>query len=70
LSRHENAGVSLVANENFNGSDLSVAAQLTRIRSAGPSVLMLWSTGTPLGTVFRALKEANYSLPVMVSTLT
>jgi branched-chain amino acid transport system substrate-binding protein len=67
LARPENRDVQLVAAEHFNGSDLSVTAQLARIASAKPAALMLWATGTPLGTVLRGLKDAGTDLPVMTS---
>lgn len=67
LARPENRDVRLVAVEHFNGADLSVAAQLARVQAAKPAALMLWATGTPLGTVLRGLKDIGYALPVLSS---
>ena len=67
LARPENHDVQLVATERFNGADLSVTAQLARIQAAKPQALMLWATGTPLGTVLRGLKDGGYELPVITS---
>jgi len=67
LARPENRDVHLVASEHFNGADLSVAAQLARVAAAKPAALMLWATGTPLGTVLRGLKDGGYELPVLTS---
>ena len=67
LSRPENRDVTLVASEHFNAADLSVNAQLARVQTAKPAALMLWATGTPLGTVLRGLKDTGYELPVMTS---
>jgi branched-chain amino acid transport system substrate-binding protein len=67
LAKPENHDVTLVDAEHFNGSDLSVNAQLTRIESAKPGALLLWATGTPLGTVLRGLKDSGYSVPVITS---
>jgi branched-chain amino acid transport system substrate-binding protein len=67
LARPENRDVALVASEHFNGADLSVNAQLARVQSAKPAALMVWATGTPLGTVLRGLKDAGDDLPVMTS---
>jgi branched-chain amino acid transport system substrate-binding protein len=67
MSRRENAGVQLVASEHFNAPDISVAAQLTRIAAAKPDALMIWATGSPLGTVLHGLKDGGYSFPVITS---
>jgi branched-chain amino acid transport system substrate-binding protein len=67
LARPENRDVHLVASEHFNGADLSVAAQLARVAAAKPAALMVWATGTPLGTVLRGLKDGGYELPVLTS---
>ena len=67
LARPENHDVQLLASEHFNGSDLSVTAQLARIEAAKPAALMLWATGTPLGTALRSLKDAAYDVPVITS---
>ena len=67
FARPENRDVQLVAAEHFNGADLSVNAQLTRVQAAKPSALMVWATGTPLGTVLRNLKDAGNELPILTS---
>jgi branched-chain amino acid transport system substrate-binding protein len=67
LQRHENADVQLVASEHFGATDISVAAQLSRIAAAKPTALMIWATGTPLGTVLHGLKDAGFELPVITN---
>ena len=69
LQRPENRDVQLVASEHFNGTDLTVNAQLARIAAAKPQALMVWATGTPLGTVLRGLKDAGYDVPVLTAQL-
>ena len=64
----ENRGVTVVDTEHFNLTDLSVAAQIARIRAAQPDLLIVWSSGTATGTVFRALKDAGYHVPVITSS--
>lgn len=64
----ENKDEQLVAQEHFSPADLSVAAQLTRIKAANPDVLIAWGTGTPAGTLFRAEHDAGIDLPTYTST--
>ncbi len=65
LQLPELRGLELVADEHFNGSDVSVTAQLTRVKSAGAQVLFVNVTGTPLGTVLRNAFDLDLGLPVM-----
>jgi branched-chain amino acid transport system substrate-binding protein len=63
----ENAVETLVDQEHFNTTDLSVAAQMSRIKASGAQALILWSTGTPLATLLRGALEAGLDLPIVVS---
>jgi len=60
----ENRGVTLVAQEHFNPSDVSVTAQLEKIKGAGPQAIVGWTTGTPFGTVLRGVAETGIDLPI------
>jgi branched-chain amino acid transport system substrate-binding protein len=60
-------GLTLVDREHFNPTDVSVSAQLTRIRAANPQVLVAWTTGTPFGTVLRAVQESGLDVPVLTT---
>lgn len=64
LSRSENAGIELVENAHFNPTDLSVSAQIEKIKAANPHALIAWSTGAPVGTVFKAIAQAGLTIPV------
>ena len=57
----------IVDREHFNPSDISVAAQMAKIKSANPQLLVAWSTGSPAATVLRAYKEAGLDIPVLTS---
>lgn len=59
--------LSVVAHEHFNPSDLSVAAQMAKIKSSGAQVLVAWTTGTPFGTVLRNAAEAGLGLPILTT---
>jgi len=64
LAAPENKGTQLVAQEHFNPTDVSVTAQLARIKSANPQVLVGWTTGTPFGTVLRGIAESGLDIPI------
>ena len=68
LALPENRDLHLVAQEHFNPSDISVAAQVARIKAADPQVLLALTTGTSLGTVFRALRDAGVNVPVSTNS--
>ncbi len=63
--RAENAGLSIVIQEHFNPSDVTVSAQIARIQAAHPDALVAWSTGTPFGTLLRGISDAGLDLPVV-----
>ncbi|MGA2393781.1 MAG: ABC transporter substrate-binding protein [Candidatus Lustribacter sp.] len=67
LASPENKDITLVDREHYNVSDLSVAAQIARIKASGAQVMIAWGTGTPIGTVFRAIRDAGLDIPVTVS---
>lgn len=56
--------VQIVAREHFNPQDVSVAAQIARIAAAKPQALIAWSTGAPIGTVFKGIAQNGLSVPV------
>ncbi len=64
LGQPENSDIKLVARANFNPSDISVSAQIETIKAAAPQALIAWSTGAPIGTVFKAITQAGLDVPV------
>ncbi len=68
FAKPENKSITVVAREHFNPTDVSVAAQLVRIKAMNPQVLIAWTTGTPAGTVLRGVAETALDVPVMMST--
>lgn len=58
------AGVEIVEDQTFNPTDVSVAAQVQRLKGASPDAVIAWSTGAPIGTVLKAIKDAGLSVPV------
>ena len=60
----ENKDITIVENAHFNPADVSVSAQIERIKAANPQLLFAWSTGAPIATVFRAIQQAGLEVPV------
>jgi branched-chain amino acid transport system substrate-binding protein len=64
LARPENSSLQLVANEHFNTTDVSVDAQISRIKGAGPQAMIAWSTGNAIATVFKGIQQGGLDIPV------
>ncbi len=65
LQRPEFKGVvTKVIGEHFNPTDVSVAAQIARIKEAGAQALVAWVTGAPAATVFKGMIQAGLDIPV------
>lgn len=58
------AGITLVEQQRFNPTDVSAAAQIERIKAADPQAIIAWSTGSAVGTVFKAITAAGLDVPV------
>jgi branched-chain amino acid transport system substrate-binding protein len=67
LAWPENKNVKIVEHSHFNLSDVSVAAQIERMRAAKPDLLLAWTTGTAVATIFKAVIQAGYDVPVATS---
>lgn len=65
-SAPENKSVEIVAREHFAPADISVAAQIARIKASNANALVAWSTGTGAGTIFHDMHDAG--LDVVTST--
>ena len=63
LSAPENRGMEIVVDEHFNPTDLSIAAQLARVKSANPDAVIVFAPGTPFATVLRGMHDAGIDLP-------
>jgi branched-chain amino acid transport system substrate-binding protein len=68
LSQPENRSMTIVDREHFNGADLSVAAQMARIKAAAPQGLITYATGTPLGTLLHGYHDAGLDMPIAASS--
>lgn len=64
LALPENASMKLIERDHFNPTDLSVTAQVERIKSSGAQAMIAWTTGTPVATVFKGVTQAGLDIPV------
>ncbi len=63
LKLPENAGIQVVERQHFTPTDVSVSAQIERVKAADPQAFIAWSTGAPIATVFRAMVQAGLDVP-------
>jgi branched-chain amino acid transport system substrate-binding protein len=65
LNYPENKGVmQKIIEEHFNPSDISVSAQIEKIKASGAQALISWVTGAPAATVFKGMIQAGLDIPV------
>jgi branched-chain amino acid transport system substrate-binding protein len=64
VAQPENRGMTIVAHEHFAVGDVSVAAQIARIAAAKPQAVVVWTTGTALGTALHAIHDIGLEVPV------
>lgn len=67
LALPENAGATIVDREHFAPTDISVAAQMARIKASKAQLLIAITSGTPFGTVLRDAQTSGLNLPVLTS---
>ncbi|MGA2395542.1 MAG: ABC transporter substrate-binding protein [Candidatus Lustribacter sp.] len=68
IAAHEKGYATIVALERFNPDDVSVSAQVARIKAADPQVIIAFAAGAPFGTILRGLRDAGLDLPVDTSS--
>jgi branched-chain amino acid transport system substrate-binding protein len=59
--------MSVLAREHFANTDLTVSAQMARIKASGAQAIITWTSGTPMGTLLHGIKDAGLTLPVTAS---
>jgi branched-chain amino acid transport system substrate-binding protein len=67
LALPENHGLQVVAYEHYSPGDISVAAQLAKIRQSNPDAFLAWGSGSIVGTVYRSMKDIGFDVPVLAS---
>lgn len=64
---YQAAGMSFVAYEHYTITDLSVVAQLSRVRAAGAEALISFTTGTPTATLLHGMHDIGLDIPLVSS---
>ena len=64
----QNGGMQVVAREHFNPTDLSVSAQISRIKANAPQALLTCASGTVFGTVLHGIHDAGLDIPTAASS--
>jgi branched-chain amino acid transport system substrate-binding protein len=67
LPEYRNAGVSFVAYEHYGLTDISVDAQLSRIKAAGAQAFIAFTTGTAIATVLHGMQNIGLDIPLVTS---
>jgi branched-chain amino acid transport system substrate-binding protein len=67
LALPENKDITVVDREHLNGSDMSAAAQMTHVQASGAQAVIVWMSGTPLGTVLHAMHDIGLDIPVITT---
>jgi branched-chain amino acid transport system substrate-binding protein len=63
----ENRAVTITNHEHMTIGDLSVTAQIERIKSAGAQAIIAGTTGAAFGTILRGMRDAAIDLPIISS---
>jgi branched-chain amino acid transport system substrate-binding protein len=69
MDRPEFKNMSIVAYEHFAPTELSVSAQMSRIKSQNPQGLVVIATGSAFGTVLHAMSDVGLDIPVITSAV-
>ena len=65
LAMPENKDMQLVEKQSFNPTDVSVSAQMERIKASGATAMISWTTGAPVALVFKAMIQAGLDIPLV-----
>ena len=58
----------LVSHQTFDPTSVSVNTQMAAIKAANPQAIVVWTTGTPLGTVLKAMQSLGMdSIPTVTT---
>jgi branched-chain amino acid transport system substrate-binding protein len=63
-----NGAVTISDHESFDPTAVSVTTELSKIKATNPQALLVWTTGTPLGTVLSGMQQLGMdNLPTMTT---
>jgi branched-chain amino acid transport system substrate-binding protein len=62
------SGMTMTNHQTFTPTAVSVTTQMSAIKASNPQVLVIWVTGTPVGTVFKAMSSLGMETIPTVTT--
>jgi branched-chain amino acid transport system substrate-binding protein len=65
LALPEMQSMKIVDTEHFSPADLTVTAQLSRIKAAGAQAIITWVIGPAFGTVLRSAADSGTDIPII-----
>lgn len=65
LARPENHDLTLVEQQKYGLADLTVDAQMARIKASGAEAVICYSTGAPFGTVLHGYTDVGLTIPLI-----
>jgi branched-chain amino acid transport system substrate-binding protein len=68
LSLPENKDITLVSAEHFALNDISVDAQMARIKGSGAQVVITGNNGTPLGVLLHGYTDLGLEIPLVTTS--
>lgn len=67
LALPENRAISIIDREHFAPTDITLSAQMARMKSANPQAVISYTTGSAFGTILNGYKESGMDLPILAS---
>lgn len=67
LEASEQRDLHIVAREHYANADISVAAQVSRVKAQDPQVIFSYSAGAPFGTLLHGLHDGGLDVPVIAA---
>jgi branched-chain amino acid transport system substrate-binding protein len=64
LKLPENAAVQMVEHPHFNATDVSVTAQIERVKAANAQAFVAWTTGAQIATIFKGILQSGLDIPI------
>lgn len=68
LKKPAYSGFTMLSHQTFDPTAVSVTTQLSIIKAANPQAIVVWTTGTPVGTVFKGMASLGMSNIPTVTT--
>jgi branched-chain amino acid transport system substrate-binding protein len=64
----ENSAMRLAERSHFTIGDVTISAQIERIKAAQPQAMIAWTTGASVGTIFKAMRQTDLDIPVVTGS--